>query len=79
MCRLLDKYNAEVVPALTNKFAYNNVMQVPKLVKIVINMAVGDSVGNTKTLDAAMGDLALIAGQKPIVTRAKHSLRKEII
>lgn len=74
MSRLLDKYKGEVVSALTEKFAYKNVMQVPKLEKIVINMAVGDSVGNSKALEAAMGDLALIAGQKPIVTRAKKSL-----
>ena len=72
--RLLDKYKSEVVKALTEKFSYKNIMQVPKLEKIVINMAVGDAVGNSKALDSAMNDLTIIAGQKPIVTRAKKSL-----
>ena len=74
MNRLQEKYQKEVVPALIEKFAYKNVMQVPKLEKIVINMAVGDAVGNPKALEAAINDLTLIAGQKPIVTRAKKSL-----
>lgn len=74
MPRLLDKYKAEVVPALTKKFAYKNVMQVPKLDKIVINMACGDAVGNAKVLESAIADLTLIAGQKPVVTRARKSL-----
>ncbi len=72
--RLLEKYKTEVVKGLTEKFAYKNVMQVPKLEKIVINMAVGDAVGNAKALESAMNDLTTIAGQKPIVTRAKKSL-----
>ena len=62
------------MPALTKKFAYKNVMQVPKLDKIVINMACGDAVGNAKVLESAVADLTLIAGQKPIVTRARKSL-----
>ena len=74
MNRLKEKYQKEVVPALIEKFKYKNIMQVPKLEKVIINMAVGDSVGNPKALEAAMGDLTLIAGQKPIVTRAKKSL-----
>ena len=74
MTRLLDKYKAEVMPALTKKFAYKNVMQVPKLDKIVINMACGDAVGNAKALESAIADLTLIAGQKPVVTRARKSL-----
>ena len=74
MSRLLDKYKAEVVPALTKKFAYKNVMQVPKLDKIVINMSSGDAVGNAKALESAIADLTLIAGQKPVVTRARKSL-----
>ncbi len=74
MSRLLDKYKSEVVGALTQKFAYKNVMQVPKLEKIVINIAAGDSVGNPKALEAAITDLTAISGQKPIVTRAKKSL-----
>ena len=72
--RLFDKYKSEVVPALTQKFSYKNVMQVPKLEKIVINIAAGDAVGNSKALDSAINDLATIAGQKPVVTRAKKSL-----
>ena len=72
--RLFDKYKNEVAPALTEKFSYKNVMQIPKLEKIVINMAVGDSVGNSKALDSAINDLTIIAGQKPVVTRAKKSL-----
>ena len=74
MSRLLDKYKAEVVPALTKKFQYKNVMQVPKLDKIVINMACGDAVGNAKALESAIADLTLIAGQKPVVTRARKSV-----
>ncbi len=74
MSRLRDKYKNEVVKALIEKFSYKNIMQVPKIEKIVINMAVGDSVGNSKALESAIGDLTLIAGQKPIVTRAKKSL-----
>ena len=74
MSRLLDKYIAEVIPALTQKFAYKNVMQVPKLEKIVINMACGDAVGNAKVLESAVADLTTIAGQKPVITRARKSL-----
>ena len=74
MARLLDKYKADVVPALMKKFNYKNVMQVPKLVKITINMACGDAIGNAKVLDAAISDLTTIAGQKPIITRARKSL-----
>ena len=74
MDRLQEKYQKEVMPALTEKFGYKNVMQLPKLEKIVINMGVGEAVGNSKALDAAVEDLTLIAGQKPIVTRAKKSL-----
>jgi len=74
MNRLFDKYKAEVISALTQKFNYKNVMQVPKLEKIVINIACGDAVGNSKALDAAINDLATISGQKPVVTRAKKSL-----
>lgn len=74
MSRLLEKYKSEVVPALTKKFSYKNVMQVPKLEKIVINMACGDAVGNAKVLESAIADLTLIAGQKPIITRARKSL-----
>jgi len=74
LSRLLDKYKAEVIPALTQKFSYKNVMQVPKLEKIVINMACGDAVGNAKVLESAVADLTTIAGQKPVITRARKSL-----
>ena len=74
MSRLLEKYKNEVVSAMTKKFSYKNVMQVPKLEKIVINMACGDAVGNAKALESAVSDLTAIAGQKPIVTRAHKSL-----
>jgi len=72
--RLLEKYKAEVVPALMKQFAYKNIMQVPKLEKVVINMACGDAVGNAKVLESAIADLTQIAGQKPIITRARKSL-----
>ena len=74
MDRLQEKYVNEVVPALTEKFGYKNVMQLPKVEKIIINMGVGEAVGNPKALDAAVADLALITGQKPILTIAKKSL-----
>jgi len=74
MSRLQDKYKSEVIKALMEKFNYKNVMQVPKLEKIVINMACGDAVGNAKVLESAMADLTIIAGQKPVVTRARKSL-----
>ena len=74
MDRLQEKYINEVVPALTEKFGYKNVMELPKIEKIIINMGVGEAVGNPKALDAAVNDLTIITGQKPILTRAKKSL-----
>ena len=74
MDRLQEKYQQEVVPALTKKFGYKNVMQLPKIEKIIINMGVGEAVGNPKALDAAVKDLTIISGQKPLLTRAKKSL-----
>ena len=74
MDRLQEKYINEVVPALTEKFGCKNVMELPKIAKIIINMGVGEAVGNPKALDAAVNDLTIIAGQKPILTRAKKSL-----
>ena len=74
MDRLQEKYINEVVPALTEKFGYKNVMELPKFEKIIINMGVGEAVGNPKALDAAVSDLTIITGQKPILTRAKKSL-----
>jgi len=74
MPRMQDKYLNEVVPALTEKFGYKNIMEVPKLVKVIINMGLGDCKDNTKALEAAVGDLTIIAGQKPIVIKAKKSV-----
>ena len=74
MSRLFDKYKSEVVAKMMEKFNYKNVMQVPKLEKIVLNMAVGDAVGNAKVLESAMADMTAIAGQKPVITRARKSL-----
>lgn len=74
MARLKDRYLNEIAPALQQKFAYTNVMQIPKVNKIVINMGVGEAVQNSKAIDSAVGDLMKITGQKPIVTRAKKSI-----
>ena len=74
MPRLKDKYTAEVLPALMKQFEYKNVMQAPKLSKVVVSMGVGTAIAEPKTLDAAMTDLGLITGQKPAVTKAKKSI-----
>ena len=74
MNRLKEKYTKEIVPALMSKFNYTSVMQAPVIDKIVINMGVGDAVQNAKALDSAVEELALISGQKPVVTRAKNSI-----
>ncbi|MDQ0974137.1 large subunit ribosomal protein L5 [Neobacillus niacini] len=74
MNRLKEKFVKEVTPALMSKFNYKSVMQVPQLDKIVINMGVGDAVANAKALDNAVEELAIITGQKPVVTRAKKSI-----
>ena len=74
MARLKEFYNQEVAPAMMKKFGYSNVMQIPKVAKIVINMGVSEAVGNPKALDAAVADLTMISGQKPIVTKAKKSI-----
>ncbi|OZI13163.1 50S ribosomal protein L5 [Bacillaceae bacterium SAS-127] len=74
MNRLKAKYIEEITPALMNKFNYDSVMQVPKVEKIVVNMGIGDAVQNAKVLDVAVEELALITGQKPLVTRAKNSI-----
>jgi len=74
MSRLKEKYSAEVTKAMMEKFGYKNVMEIPKVEKVVINMGVGEAVGNPKVLDAAVGDMTAIAGQKPLVTRAKKSI-----
>ncbi|MBA2254072.1 MAG: 50S ribosomal protein L5 [Chloroflexi bacterium] len=72
--QLRQRYLDDVVPALKKEFEYANPMQVPRLQKIVINIGLGEALTNAKALDAAMGDLGTIAGQKPIVTRAKRSI-----
>jgi len=72
--RLRTKYEKEVIPLLMKKFGYKNEMQVPKLLKIVINMGVGDSLANIKLLDAAVADMTAITGQKPAIRRAKKSI-----
>ncbi|NLL06612.1 MAG: 50S ribosomal protein L5 [Clostridiaceae bacterium] len=74
MPSLKDKYRNEVAPALKEKFKYTSAMQIPKLEKIVLNMGVGDVKENAKALDAAANDMAIIAGQKPIITKAKKSV-----
>lgn len=74
MARLRDKYRKEVVPALRQRFNYENVMQVPGIEKVVVNMGVGEAIQNSKAMDAAVADLAQITGQKPLVTRAKKSI-----
>ena len=74
VARLHERYKAEIVDTLMKDFEYSNVMQVPKLVKVVINVGLGESIQNAKALDAAVNDLTLIAGQKPVVTRAKKSI-----
>lgn len=74
MSRLKDKYQSEVVKGLQEKYNYKNVMQVPKVTKVVINMAVGEAVTNSKALDAAVNDMTIISGQKPIITKAKKSI-----
>ena len=74
MARLKDRYTNEIAPALQQKFGYKNVMQIPKLEKVVINMGVGEAISNSKSIDSAVGDLMKISGQKPVVTRAKKSI-----
>ena len=74
MTRLKEKYDNEIVSAMIEKFGYKNVMEVPRLEKIVINMGVGEARENAKVLESAVNDLTLISGQKPILTRAKKSV-----
>ena len=74
MNRLKAKYKEEIVPSLQKKYNYTSVMEVPRLEKIVINMGVGDAAQNSKMLDAAMAELELISGQKPVMTKAKKAI-----
>ena len=74
MARLKEKYNNEIVDAMTKRFGYENIMQVPKLEKIVVNMGVGEAKENSKILDSAIADLEKITGQKAVTTKAKNSV-----
>lgn len=74
MPRLQEVYNEQVIPKMMEKFGYKNIMEVPKLEKIVINMGVGKAKENAKVLESAVADLTIIAGQKPIITKAKKSV-----
>ena len=78
MNRLKEQYQNEIVDALIKKFGYKNKMEVPKLDKIVINMGIGEAKENAKVLEAAMNDMQTIAGQKPIITKAKIKRRKDV-
>lgn len=72
--RMLETYKEKIMPAMMQKFGYKSVMQAPKLDKVVINMGLGEAVANPKILDGAVRELELIAGQKPVITRAKKSI-----
>ncbi|MDR1160679.1 MAG: 50S ribosomal protein L5 [Syntrophomonadaceae bacterium] len=74
MTRLYNRYKDDIVPAMVNMFNYKNVMQVPKIEKVVLNVGVGEAIQNPKALDGALNDLKVISGQKPVVTRAKKSI-----
>jgi large subunit ribosomal protein L5 len=74
MARLQDQYKAEIVPKLKEKFGYRNVMQVPKLSKVVVNMGLGDAIENVKVIETAAAEIAIITGQKPVVTKARKSI-----
>lgn len=74
MARLYDMYRKEVVPSLVNQFSYKNVMEAPRIEKVIINMGLGEATQNPKVVDTAIEDLTLISGQKPVVTRAKKSI-----
>jgi len=73
MPRLKDRYKKEVVPAMMKQFAYKNLLEVPKLTKVVINMGLGEAISNIKVIDSAVSELSEITGQRPVVTRAKRS------
>ena len=74
MARMKDKFKSEVAPAMMQKFGYKNVMEIPKIEKVVVNMGVGEAVADKKVIEFAVGDMQKIAGQKPIVTRARKSI-----
>ena len=72
--KLLERYRDEVIPAMIKEFNYDNVMQVPRIQKVTLNIGMGEALQNAKSLDAAAGDLTIIAGQKPVITKAKRSI-----
>ena len=74
MARLQNQYKAEIVPRLKEKFGYRNVMQVPRLSKVVVNMGLGDAIENVKVIETAAAEIAIITGQKPVVTKARKSI-----
>jgi large subunit ribosomal protein L5 len=74
MSRLKERYSKEVAPALTKEFGYKNVMAIPKIEKIVVNMGLGEATGNAKIVDTGVDEIARVTGQKPVVTRAKKSI-----
>lgn len=74
MSRLMQQYKSEMVPQLMSRFEYKNVMQVPRLEKVILNIGAGEAIQNPKALDGAVNDLTVISGQKPIITKAKNSI-----
>ncbi|MHB1354536.1 MAG: 50S ribosomal protein L5 [Anaerolineae bacterium] len=74
MHRLKELYRDEIVPAMMKRFAYSNVMQVPRIVKVSVNVGVGEALQNAKAIDATVSDITIITGQKPVVTKAKKSI-----
>ena len=74
MARLREYYRSEVVPALTSEFGYKNIMEVPRIEKIVVNMGLGEAIQNVKILDNAQSELSMIVGQRPVITKARKSI-----
>ncbi len=74
MARLYEQYKQEIVPKLMEKFQYKNIMQVPKIDRVILNIGSGEAVQNPKALDGAVSDLTIISGQRPVITRAKKSI-----
>ena len=74
MARLQDQYKAEILPRLKEKFGYRNVMEVPRLSKVVVNMGLGDAIENVKVIETAAAEIGIITGQKPVVTKARKSI-----
>jgi large subunit ribosomal protein L5 len=74
MSRLREKYGREIIPALIKEFGYRNIMEVPRPIKVVLNMGVGEAINNIKVLDSAVEELAVITAQRPVITRARRSI-----